>query len=259
MVGTSDQPRPDRSGGESDGPQISIIIPARNEERWLSDTLLAALDAVGHARSRSVAVEILVVDNRSTDGTWNLLQRFALQHGIRPLQLAELGAARARNHGRHHAQGRILVFVDADTHLPVEGLVRIKHWCDQAGKEGGITRLAGLDGGWRAYFWWTFWEHVRRLPLAHAKAMPAIMFCTADLFDEFGPFDEEVAIGEEWPILASLYRHRPRNFIYDRTLTGLTSSRRMERQPFGYLRTFLKYVWAILQKQGRIHYTDRIR
>ena len=238
---------------------MSIIIPARNEEQWLNGTLQAAVAAVVHAWSRRLSAEIIVVDNHSTDATSLVLHQFAIQHGVRVVRHAELGAARARNHGRRQSRGRILVFVDADTHLPIDGLTRIVDWCDQHGKEAGITRLAGLDGGLKAWMWWTFWEHVRRLPICYAKAMPAVMFCTAAVFDEFGPFNEEVAIGEEWPILASLYRHRPRNFVYDRSLTGYTSSRRMERQPFGYLRTLLKYVWAILHKPGRIHYTDRIR
>lgn len=208
---------------------------------------------------RQISAEVIVVDNNSNDATWKLLQGFHDQGRIQSHWCEEAGAARARNWGRRHARGRILVFVDADTHLPPEGLIRIQEWCDRHGKEAGITRLAGLEGGWRASLWWTFWEHVRRLPLPHAKAMPALMFCTTAVFDEFGPFDEDVAIGEEWPILASLYRLRPSRFVYDRSVTGLTSSRRMERQAFGYTRTFLKYVWAILHKPGRVHYTDRIR
>lgn len=238
---------------------LSIIIPARNEERWLAATLQAAINACRRAHENQLLAEVIVVDNSSDDGTWELLQGYVADGAVRAFRLVELGAAKARNHGRHQACGRILVFVDADTHLPPDGLVRIRNWCDQHAKEGGITRLAGLDGGLRARLWWTFWEHVRRLPLPYAKAMPAVMFCTAAVFDEFGPFDEEVAIGEEWPILAGLYRRRPRGFVYDRSLTALTSSRRMERQPFGYLRTLLKYVWAILHKPGRIHYTDGIR
>ena len=81
---------------------------------------------------------------------------------------------------------------------------------------------------------------MRRLPLPRAKAMPACMFCTREAFDEFGPFDERVAIGEEWPILAGLYRARPRRFVYDRAITALSSGRRMELQRFGYTRTFAR-------------------
>lgn len=259
LAGATSQSGPVCSGATADRCDLSIIIPARNEERWLTGTLQVALKAVEHARHHQVSTEIIVVDNDSTDGTWALLERLATHTGLRPLQLKELGAARARNQGRRHARGRVLVFVDADTHLPPEALVHIKDWCDRHGKEAGIIRLAGLDGGWKARIWWTFWEHIRRLPLPYAKAMPAVMFCTTGVFDEFGPFDEEVSIGEEWPILASVYRHRPHSFVYDRSLTAFTSSRRMEKQRFGYLRTLLKYVWAILHKPGRIHYTDRIR
>jgi len=238
---------------------MSIIIPARNEERWLAATLNAAITAVDQAAAQQISAEIIVIDNNRHDETGALLEEFVNQQRIRAVWFGDAGAAKARNWGRRQAAGRILVFVDADTHLPADGLIRIKDRCDRDGMEAGITRLAGLEGGWKASLWWTFWEHVRRLPIPHAKAMPALMFCTATAFDEFGPFDEAVAIGEEWPILAGVYRHRRHRFVYDRSLTGLTSSRRMQRQPFGYSRTFLKYVWAILHQSGRIHYTDRIR
>jgi glycosyltransferase involved in cell wall biosynthesis len=236
---------------------LSVIIPARNEHRLIGSTLDCVLNAVRNIGP--TASEVIVVDNDSIDGTWEILQRYAADHGIAVLRLDQLGAARARNHGRRHATGRILVFIDADTHVSFDCLQRIVAHCEKGGIEAGITRLAGLDGGLRARLWWFFWEHVRRLPLPRAKAMPALMFCTAAVFDEFGPFDEEVAIGEEWPILASLYRHRPHRFVYDRSISALSSSRRMQSQPFGYARTFLKYIWAILHRSGRLNYSDRVR
>jgi glycosyltransferase involved in cell wall biosynthesis len=263
VVGAFDQPRPLCASFEATKAEVSIIIPARNEEHWLTGTLQSAIEAAREFDSCMGALarptEIIVVDNGSTDGTWDLLTRFAVEHGIRALRFDSRGAARARNHGRREAQGRILVFVDADTHLPSCAVKQIVANCDLHGKTAGIVRLAALDGGWRARCWWAFWEHVRRLPLPRAKAMPAAMFCTGAVFDEFGPFDEEVAIGEEWPILAGLYRSRAHQFIYDRSLTAYTSSRRMERLSWGYLRTFAKYVWAILDRRGRIEYSDSIR
>ena len=236
---------------------VSVIIPARNESRLICQTLDRVLNAA--RLLQPITTEVIVVDNASTDGTWEILQTYAANHNIIPLQLDDLGAARARNHGRAKASGRILVFIDADTQITPDSLLRIVEHCETGGVEAGITRLAGLDGGIRARIWWSFWDHVRRLPLPRAKAMPALMFCTADVFDEFGPFDEMVAIGEEWPILASLYRCRPRCFVYDRSITAFSSSRRMQMQPFGYSRTFLKYVWAILHISGRRHFTDEIR
>ena len=238
-------------------PLISVIIPARNESRLIASTLNHVFGAARNTGNNSV--EVIVVDNASTDGTWEILQRYSKHHPIQTHQLKQLGAARARNFGRKYALGRILVFLDADTHVPAHAFSRIIEHCELRGIEAGIARLVGLEGGLRSNIWWWFWEQVRRLPLSHAKAMPAFMFCTASLFDEFGPFDEEVAIGEEWPILASLFRQRPQRFVYDRSLSMATSNRRMQQQVLGYSRTFLKYVWAILHQSGRRDYTDRIR
>lgn len=237
--------------------QVSVIIPARNERRLIGETLECVLNAASLLKPK--VTEIIVVDNASTDGTWDILQQYAANDRIIALQYDQLGAARARNYGRANASGRILVFVDADTHVTPDSLHRIVEHCDVRGIEAGITRLAGLDGDVRAQIWWSFWEHVRRLPLSRAKAMPALMFCTAEVFDEFGPFDEQVAIGEEWPILANLYRHRPQSFVYDRSITAFSSSRRMHSQPFGYSRTFFKYIWAILHLSGRLRYSDQVR
>jgi hypothetical protein len=128
------------------------------------------------------------------------------------------------------------------------------------GYAAGIFRLAPQPpAGLRARCWWGFWNQVRRLPLARAKALPAFMFCTREAFDRLGPFDETVAIGEEWPILAGLHRADPHRLIYDRTLTAHTSGRRMELQPFGYTRTYLKYALAIVARPARIRYADTIR
>ncbi len=245
--------------------ELSVIIPAYNEELWIGQTIDAAIDASVYASRNGrpgpvvarEAIEILVVDNGSRDATRAVVECYG--DYVRLLDCERKGAPCARNDGARASAGRVLVFVDADTAMPPEALARALEHCDEAGCEAGIIRLAESDGGRRARLWWLFWEHVRRLPLPRAKAMPAFMFCTKKVFDELGPFDERVAIGEEWPILASVYRRDRRKLIYDRSMTALSSSRRMELQPFGYLRTFFKYVWAILVFQGRVNYSDRIR
>lgn len=246
---------------------ISVIIPARNEEALIGRVIEAALHSVvclyegGDILPEldETAAEIIVVDNASTDRTTQVVQSYADRYGVRLFHCAHARAPCARNAGARRALGRVLVFVDADTVIPSHALRRVLYLCDTGGYQAGITWLASLEGGKRAWCWWTFWGLVRCLPLARAKAMPAFMFCTREIFNEFGPFDERVSIGEEWPILAGLYRARPTRFIYDRSLTALTSSRRMELQPWGYARTFLKYVWAILHYSGRLNYGDSYR
>jgi len=238
--------------------KVSVVVPARNEAALIRGTVQALLDAAMHL-PRPHDVEIVVVDNDSTDDTAAIARALGPSGVVRLVRAGEQGAARARNAGARACAGDLLVFVDADTRVPRNGLARIVELHRSGSFEAGIFRIAALDGGLRARLWWTFWEHVRRLPLSYAKAMPAFMFCTRSVFEEFGPFDEDVAIAEEWPILAGLHRARRRRLIYDRTLTARSSGRRMEMQRFGYVRNFAKYVWAVLHRSGRLHYTDRFR
>lgn len=237
--------------------KVSVIIPARNEEVALGGTmrsLLAAAAAVGPEHD----VEIIVVDSASSDGTAELAHSFAATGFVRVAVCRKPGAARARNLGAQLAAGDLLVFVDADTHVPPDAFARVLDHSHN-GFDGGLAQFAALDGGLRARLWWAFWNRVRLLPLARAKAMSAFMFCTREAFDTFGPFDEAVEISEEWPVLAGLWRARRTRFIHDRSLTVLSSSRRMEMQPFGYTRTFAKYAWAVLHPSGRARYADGFR
>jgi glycosyltransferase involved in cell wall biosynthesis len=246
---------------------ISIIIPARNEEAQIGRTVRSALAAVARMENQaadslalgSTQSEIIVVDNQSTDGTRKTLERLIRRHGVQVLQCTPLGAARARNVGAVHARGDILIFVDADTWIPERSLQRILQLTRERGFRAGIFRLTAQRAGLRAWCWWTFWNAVRRLPLARAKALPAFMFCTREAFERYGPFDEAVAIGEEWPILAGLWREHPHRLVYDRSLTARTSGRRMDLRLFGYSRTWVRYGLAILWRGARVDYTDMIR
>ncbi len=97
------------------------------------------------------------------------------------------------------------------------------------------------------------------VPLARAKSMPAFMSCDRAHFESYGPFEESWAILEEWPLTGAAYQYHHERFLYDRSLTARTSSRRMELQPFGYLRTFLKWVSVVLFPWARTSLVDRIR
>ena len=119
--------------------------------------------------------------------------------------------------------------------------------------------LASREPGFRAWLWWTFWGLARRLPLARAKSMPAFMSCNRRHFERYGPFNESCAIAEEWPLTGAAYMHHRERFLDDRSLTARTSSRRMELQPFGYLRTFLRWVMVVLFPWARTDAYDRIR
>lgn len=95
-------------------PRLSIIIPARNE----AETLERALQSVVHQHYDNL--EIIVVDDRSTDGTGPLLDRMAQQlPRLRVIHLHELPAGWiGKNYALHYAasqaSGEFLLFTDAD-------------------------------------------------------------------------------------------------------------------------------------------------
>lgn len=100
-------------------PEISVIIPAFNEEERLPQTL----EHVSlYLRSLSFASEILVVDDGSTDHTAQVVS--ALARSIPNLFLLSNGSNRGKGfsvrHGMLEAHGRIALFTDADLSAPIE-------------------------------------------------------------------------------------------------------------------------------------------
>jgi glycosyltransferase involved in cell wall biosynthesis len=247
--------------------RLSFVIPARNEEALIGEVLEAILASVAQASGVSrddlwlpdTFFEVVVADDGSEDDTAAIVGIFAEEVGVRAIPCVGRSCAAARNAGTAASSGRVLCFVDADTIVPENAVERILKLHEAEGRCLVLYRLASREPGVRAWLWWTFWGLARRLPLARAKSLPAFMSCDRAHFESHGPFDEAWAIAEEWPLTGAAYRYYPERFLYDRSLTARTSSRRMELQPFGYLRTFLKWVSVVLFPWARTSLTDRIR
>jgi glycosyltransferase involved in cell wall biosynthesis len=247
--------------------RLSFVIPARNEEALIGEVLDAILASVARASGVSrndlwlpdTSFEVIVADDGSEDATASIVGTFADDVGVRLVPCAGRTSAAARNAGTAASTGRVLCFVDADTIVPETAVHRILELHEDEGRCLVLYRLASREPGVRAWLWWSFWGLARRLPLARAKSMPGFMSCDRAHFERYGPFEASCAITEEWPLTAAAWRFHHERFLYDRSLTARTSSRRMELQPFGYARTFLKWVSVVLMPWGRTSLADRIR
>lgn len=93
---------------------VSVIIPVFNGERFLREAVHSVLD------QGDSSVEIIVVDDGSTDGTATVAGSFA--ETVRYLQQANQGPAAARNRGIENARGSLLAFADADDLWPANKL-----------------------------------------------------------------------------------------------------------------------------------------
>ncbi len=105
-----------------DPPDLSIVIPAWNEEECLQETVERIGAALRVNEANGLTWEIIVCDNASTDRTAAIARRA----GARVVFEPERGIARARNTGARVAGGEWLLFIDADSYPPPELLIDVR-------------------------------------------------------------------------------------------------------------------------------------
>jgi len=100
--------------------KLSIIIPAYNVETFISN----CLDSI--FSQKEADVEVLCIDDGSTDGTPRLLQDYAAEHhNLRVLTQPNQGMSTARNWGLKEAKGEYVMFVDSDDWLCEGSLAKL--------------------------------------------------------------------------------------------------------------------------------------
>lgn len=126
--------------GAADLPQVSILIPTRNEERGLAATLIATL------RSERVDLEVVVLDDHSTDRTAEIVREFAaLDRRVRLEQAPPLPAGWCgKQHACHVLASRARydtwLFLDADVRLEPLGVASALQFL----RESGAALVSGV-------------------------------------------------------------------------------------------------------------------
>ena len=123
--------RPSAAGSQR--PSLSVLIPARNEEKNLRSTLDAVL------ANQSAEFEVIVLDDHSTDRTAAIVAEFAaIDPRVRleaapPLPVGWCGKQHACNVLAGFARHPLLVFIDADVRLGPDALQRMASFMDSSG------------------------------------------------------------------------------------------------------------------------------
>lgn len=100
-------------------PIVSVIVPVYNVETYLSQ----CIDSVRGQTLKNI--EILCVDDGSTDRSFSLLENLSQQDGrIHIFRQTNAGAGKARNLGLAKAQGKFIYFLDADDFIVPDCLER---------------------------------------------------------------------------------------------------------------------------------------
>ncbi|HEX6378690.1 MAG TPA: glycosyltransferase, partial [Nitrososphaeraceae archaeon] len=97
-------------------PKVSIIVPARNEEKYISKCLDSLLE------QDYSKFEIIVINDSSEDGTWDIIQKYAQNHkqsitsiNADPKPDGWAGKSWACYQGYLKTSGDVLMLTDADT------------------------------------------------------------------------------------------------------------------------------------------------
>ena len=100
-------------------PELSIVIPAYNEERRLPQTLRRVRE---YLSTRPASAEVIVVDDGSSDRSAAVVEEWRSKFaGLRLLSNGRnRGKGYSVRHGMLEARGRIVLFTDADLSAPIE-------------------------------------------------------------------------------------------------------------------------------------------
>lgn len=197
---------------------ISIIIPTLNEASYIGQTMAGLVGQPG--------VEVIVADGGSHDRTVAL----ATTAGATVLD-APLGRGSQQNAGARAAQGRVLLFLHADTRLPEGFATQIREALARPGIVAGAFRFAIGATGWR-FRLLEYGTHWRAAWFGLPYGDQALFLPTAR-FQAMGGF-KEIALLEDLELVRRL---RKMGRLALLATPALTSARRWQR--LGCVRTTL--------------------
>ena len=207
-------------------PVVSVIIPVYNGERYF----VAALESI--VVPDSIAVEVIVVDDGSTDGSAAIAA--GRSPSVRLIRQEHGGLPRARNRGLAEARGSLIAFLDADDLWSPDKLTL------QLAAVGRHPDVAIVLGRTRRM--WAAAPASGTGELAYGEPELALSFGSGlvrrSVFDAVGHFDESFTYCDDWEWFMARARARrsdwcaPRSDLVLPPACGQHDQRHCNRQSF---------------------------
>jgi len=176
-------------------PEVTVVIPTRNREKIVAGAVASALGQT------EVSVEVIVIDDASSDGTAALLAGIGDDRLRVARQPTSRGVSAARNHGLEHARGEWVAFLDDDD-------LWAPDWLSTAVTAGRLTGAGLVYGGrWlvradRQVIGARPGADLRDLPdslsFANTVGVPAAVVMRTDLIRSAEGFDERLSAFADW-------------------------------------------------------------
>ncbi|MEX1114064.1 MAG: glycosyltransferase family A protein [Akkermansiaceae bacterium] len=168
--------------------QVSVVIPVFNGEKFLAEAIESVL------AQKQPDIEILIVDDGSTDGTAAVAEKFG--DAVRLIRQPNRGVSAARNHGIRLAQAEVLAFLDADDlFTPDKFALQLPRLRNNPGIDVVIGQLKPFATG----------EKKKTISASVGQAadeLQSLSFgCSlfrGRVFDRIGPLSETMRFCEDW-------------------------------------------------------------
>lgn len=180
-------------------PLISVIIPTYNEQRFIS----GCLESLFKQTYRNI--EIIVVDDGSTDRTYNILKSIK---GIKLLKQQHQGPGAARNKGAQKSKGSILVFVDADMKFSPKFIALLTKPIRSDQVIGTFSTSESVANN--NNFWARSWSQIRGFrtgkmhPTSVESTQPVFRAILKSEFQKAGGFDPHRGYDDDWTLSEKL-------------------------------------------------------
>lgn len=182
--------------------EVSVVIPTHNRKDLLREELLS----LSNPRLVEANMEVIVVVDGGTDGTWEMLQEISVPYTLRSINQIQSGPSVARNNGARAANGDLLIFLDDDL-LPKRELID-EHVAFHVQDPNAVVlgRLLPADtgdkGGWNIWEEQVLEKHYRAMGSGHRPPAGRRLYSgnfsvRKQAFLDAGGFDEQMKRGED--------------------------------------------------------------
>jgi len=203
-------------------PTVSVIIPTLQEENYIAKTL-------ANMRKVSASLEVIVVDGGSRDKTVEIARHFTKK--VYTLRKRRISVG--RNYGAKHANGHILIFVDADVILSSDFLEKVQKTFEDATVVGATCNImpspnqSRLDAMVFFYFYNTL---IRIFTKIKPHSRGEFFAARKNAFMRVKGFDENMPCLEDHDLANRLSKLG--RFVFIRNLTVYESLRRFQKLGF---------------------------
>jgi glycosyltransferase involved in cell wall biosynthesis len=216
-------------------PLISVIVPAYNCARFLA----RALDSVRDQRYPADRIEIIVVDDGSTDASADIAADYAERDSrVILLRQANAGPAAARNRGIEASRGKLVAFLDADDTWASDKLAEQAALFARNPALGLVhCGVRFVDGNGNAVRNWVRQTRIARGDILLDFVLDFFLITSAVMvprrcLDEVGWFDEALRVGEDNDLFLRLLARHPVDCVEAPLLNRTIRPDSLSRQDF---------------------------